>query len=111
MPYDTGLAARLQELLQDLPGMDETRMMGGFGYILNGNLCVGVFKDTLMIRVGVEMAQKILKEPHVRPMDFTGKVMKGWAIIEPEGIEEDADLEKFCALAIEFVETLPHKFA
>ena len=109
MPFDEGLAMRLQETVGDYSGMTETRMMGGFGYFLNGNMCVGIHKDSLIVRVGVETAEKILQEAHVRPMDLTGKVMKGWATIEPEAISEDSDLERYCQLAIQFVETLPGK--
>lgn len=109
MPYDEGLATRLQEAIGDYPGMTENRMMGGFGYLLNGNMCVGIHHDNLIVRIGVESAEHILREKHVRPMDFTGRIMKGWATIEPEAISEDSELNRFCQLAVRFVETLPAK--
>lgn len=113
MPYDPGLAERLEhiicERLAHIKGMKETRMMGGFGYLLNGNMCVGIHKETLIIRIGVDVAETILKERHVRPMDLTGKVMKGWAIIEPEALIEDDTLVRYCQLAIDFASTLPEK--
>ena len=109
MPFDPGLAERLEEVMSNHPGLTETRMMGGFGYLLNGNMCVGIHKDTLIIRTGVETAEEVLQEAHVRPMDFTGKVMKGWATVEPEAMKEDTDLKRFCNLAIKFVSALPKK--
>lgn len=109
MPYDEGLAERLRETVGNQPGMRENHMMGGFGYLLHGNMCVGIHKESLMIRVGVETAEQILQEPHVNPMDFTGKVMKGWATVEPQGLEDGESLARFCQLSIDFVETLPHK--
>ncbi|MDH5721899.1 MAG: TfoX/Sxy family protein [Alphaproteobacteria bacterium] len=109
MPFDEGLAERLGEIIPNRSDLKETRMFGGFGYLLDGKMCVGIHKDTLIIRVGVENAEQILQEPNVRPMDFTGKVMKGWATIEPEALEEDSDLQRYCQLAIDFVETLPKK--
>lgn len=109
MPFDEGLATRLQETVSDYSGMTENRMMGGFGYLLNGNMCVGIHHDCLIVRVGIQAAQEILQEAHVRPMDFTGRIMKGWATIEPEAIGEDLQLQRFCQLAIAFVETLPAK--
>lgn len=113
MPFDEGLAARLEEVIArdfaQVSGLSETRMFGGFGYLLNGNMCVGIHKDTLMIRVGAERAATLLAEDHVRPMDLTGRVMKGWATIEPEALESDADLSRFCGHAIDFVSTLPKK--
>lgn len=113
MPFDVGLATRLEEVITSrfdhVNGLTETRMFGGFGYLLNGNMCVGIHKDTLMIRVGVGVADEILLEDYVRPMDLTGKVMKGWATIEPEAMVEDDELGRFCELAIQFVSSLPPK--
>ena len=109
MAYDEGLAERLTECIPDNQGLTENRMFGGFGYMLNGNMCVGIHKETLIIRVGVDTAEKILAEDHVRPMDFTGRVMKGWATVEPEAISEDEDITRFCQYAIDFVGTLPVK--
>lgn len=113
MAYDEGLALRLEEIMttrfDHLSGLTETRMFGGFGYMLNGNMCFGLHKDMLIVRLGVEGATKLLEEEHVRVMDLTGKVMKGWAMIEPEAMDDDEALARFCSLAIEFVLTLPPK--
>jgi len=113
MPFDPGLAERLEEVITDrfahIDGLSETRMLGGFGYLLKGNMCLGIHKDTLIVRVGVDAAQEILSEKHVRPMDLTGKVMKGWATIEAEAMAEDDHLERFCELAIRFAAALPAK--
>jgi len=76
---------------------------------LNGNICVGIYKDWLIIRVGVKAAGKVFKEPHVKPMDITGKAMKGWAMVAPEGLKNIAGLKRYVALAIKFVKTLPAK--
>jgi TfoX/Sxy family transcriptional regulator of competence genes len=109
MPYDPGLAERLEEVLADHFNMEEKKMFGGIGWMLNGNMCVGIYKDWLVIRIGVEAAEKVLKEPNTKPMDITGKAMKGWAMIFPEGLEDDSDLNRFIQLAIDFVTTLPAK--
>jgi len=109
MAYDVGLAERLNDAVAHVPGMTFTGMFGGYGYLLNGNMCMGIHKDTLIVRVGTDFAQKILQEPHVRPTDFTGKVMSGWATIEPEALESDTALYRYCQLAISFVSTLPKK--
>lgn len=109
MPFDQKLAMRLAEVMAERPGMVENRMMGGFGYLLYGNMCVGIHKDTLLIRVGTDVAEEILKRPHVRPMDLTGRVMRGWATIEPGAILDRDSLEEYCELAIAFVSTLPKK--
>jgi TfoX/Sxy family transcriptional regulator of competence genes len=113
MAFDQGLAARLEEIITrdfvHIGGLVETRMFGGFGYLLNGNMCVGIHKDTLIIRVGVDTAEKLIGEDNVRPMDLTGRVMKGWATVEPGAMEDDDDLARFCDHAIAFVSDLPPK--
>ena len=109
MPFDEGLAERLEAVLGSRPDCRETRMFGGFGYLLQGNMCVGIYKDFLIVRVGPEIAQKLLQTPHVSPMDITGKPMKGWAKVAPEGTAEDEDLAKLCGYAVDFVATLPAK--
>jgi TfoX/Sxy family transcriptional regulator of competence genes len=113
MPFDPGIAARLEEIKQrdfgHISGLEETRMFGGFGYLLNGNMCVGIHKDTLILRGGVDGAARLLEEDHVRPMDLTGKIMKGWVTVESEAMEEDSDISRFCSHAITFVNELPSK--
>lgn len=113
MPYDPQLAERLQQVITneftESKSMTENRMMGGFGYMLNGNICVGIYKDTLIIRVGQEIAEKLIQKPHIKVMDFTGKVMKAWATVEPEAMKTNDQLKQFCQLAINFVDQLPAK--
>ena len=113
MPFDQGLATRLEyvvtECFSGIDGFCETRMMGGFGYMLHGHMCMGIHRDTLIVRVGVEAAQSLLEEPYVRPMDLTGKVMKGWATILPEAMVEDKALVRYCRMAVDFVLGLPEK--
>ncbi len=113
MAFDPGLAERLETLVatrsSNISGLVETRMFGGFGYLLNGNMCVGIHNDTLIIRVGEETATEIIANDHVRPMDLTGKVMKAWATIECGALDEDEDLAHYLELAIKFVSSLPPK--
>jgi TfoX N-terminal domain len=109
MPYDPGLAARLEELLENSKGFEQKKMFGGIGWLLNGNMCIGVYKEWLIARVGEETAKKIFKEKYVKPMDITGKPMKGWAMIAPAGIEEEKQLERYISFAEKFVRTLTPK--
>jgi hypothetical protein len=109
MPYDPGLAQRLEETLEGRPGFRQKTMFGGIGWLLNGNMCCGVYKDWLIVRVGADAARRILAEEHVAPMDITGKPMTGWAMVAPDGIADDESLGRFIDLAIAFVSTLPAK--
>lgn len=109
MPYDAGLAERLEEILDGRADFQQKKMFGGIGWMLKGNMCVGVYKDWLIARVGESAGAGLFKEKHVKPMDITGKLMKGWAMIAPEGVVEDANLKRHVELAIAFVNTLPRK--
>lgn len=109
MAYDEGLAERVEAYVSDMPGMSQTKMFGGMGYLLNGNMCVGIWKDSLVIRVGVDSASDIADQPGVGPFDITGRAMKGWALVSPEGLGEDEELHHYIDLSVAFVQTLPAK--
>jgi TfoX/Sxy family transcriptional regulator of competence genes len=109
MASDQQLVDRLSKLLSGRPGVAPRRMFGGTCFMLNGNMCVGVHEKSLMIRIGVAQADKLLSKPHVKPMDLTGKVMKGWAEVLPEGLRRDKDLLRYAELALGFVSTLDAK--
>ena len=79
------------------------------GFLLHGNLLVGVWKDSLIVRLGQEEGAASLKEPHVREFDITGRAMKNWVLVEPAGIEDDDQLSVWIQRAIKFVRRLPGK--
>lgn len=110
MPYDPGLAERLKDMVKERPGYEPKKMFGGIGWLLGGHMCVGVYREWLIIRVGEEAAGAVFKMRGVKPMDITGKAMKGWAMVAPDFYENDNDLELFVGLAEAFVKTLPPKF-
>jgi len=109
MAYDPGLAERLAALIGLRPDMEEKKMFGGIVWMLNGNMCVGVWRDYLIVRIGEQAYEKIKTAPGVGPMDITGKPMKGWAKVGPDGIAEDDALKRYLDLAIEFVGGLAPK--
>lgn len=109
MAFDAGLAQRLSDILRSRPGVSERKMFGGLAYMLDGYMCVGIIGDTLMARVGPVRHAEALRQPHVREMDFTGKPMKGYVYVAPEGFEDDTALEAWVNICAEFVGTLPPK--
>jgi hypothetical protein len=106
MAYDEGLAERIRTALEDERGIDEKKMFGGLCFLLGGKMFVGIVKDDLMVRVGPERHEQSLKRRHVRPMDFTGKPMKGYVFVAPTGVSEDAELEYWLRAGVDFVRTL-----
>ncbi len=109
MPYDEGLAERIREMLGDRPALTEKRMFGGLCLLINGNMVCGITGEDLMVRVGPEGYDEALAEIYARPMDFTGKPMRGFVYVSPEGLEADGELERWVARGVEFAEGLPGK--
>ena len=84
-------------------------MFGGVGFLLHGNLLVGVWKDSLIVRLGPDGRDAAMLEPHVRPFDITGRPMKGWVLVEAEGVEDNDQLKGWIQRAMKFVGSLPPK--
>jgi len=75
--------------------VQEKKVFGGIGFMLNGDLCVGVWKDSLIVRVGPEQYEEALQEPFVGEFDITGRAMTGWVLVAPEGVEDDEQLQEW----------------
>jgi len=84
-------------------------MFGGVGFLLHGNMLVGIWKTSLIVRLAPEAAKAALKQSNVVPFDITGRPMKGWVMVEPDGIETDEHLADWIRQSEEFVCTLPRK--
>ena len=72
-------------------------------------MLVGVWKTSLIVRIGPDAYDDALLEPHVREFDITGRPMKGWVMVEPEGVEDEAQVKGWIERAMKFVKTLPKK--
>lgn len=77
MPYNKELAKRVRKILSQEKDLTEKRMFGGLSFLLNGRMCCGVLRDDLVVRIGPKEYQQALEEPHARPMDFTGRPLRG----------------------------------
>lgn len=109
MAYDEVLAGRVRDALGGRDGVTERKMFGGIGFMLNGNMCVGVLGDELILRLGPEEADRALGEPHTREFDYTGRAMTGWVMVGREGTEAGEDLERWVDRAVGYVSALPTK--
>jgi len=109
MPYEEALAARLRECLKRRKDTVEKKMFGGLAFLLNGNMCCGVLRDQLVVRMSPAAADKALMEPFVSRMDFTGRPMKGFLYVSREGITEDTELRRWVLKAVAFARSLPPK--
>ncbi|MGQ0694197.1 MAG: TfoX/Sxy family protein [Nitrospiraceae bacterium] len=109
MAYDEGLAECVRALLKGQRGLVEKNMFGGLAFLSNGKMFAGILKDELVVRVGPEANDRALKEPHTRPMDFTGRPMKGYVFVGPEGLESVAQLRSWLSWGLDFVRRLRTK--
>jgi TfoX/Sxy family transcriptional regulator of competence genes len=108
MAYNLKLAERIRTQLKDVPVV-EKNMFGGIGFLLNGNMACGVNKDNLIVRVDPEKHEALLKKPHAKPFDMTGRPMKGWLVVEADGVKSEKQLSAWVKEGVEFALTLPAK--
>lgn len=109
MAYDEKLAERIRVQMASIQGLVEKKMFGGIGFLIHGNMACGVNRENLIVRVGPEQYQAALAEPHVGPFDMTGRPMKGWVVVAPEGGATEADLGAWIQRGIAVAQSLPKK--
>ncbi len=110
MAHDEALAERIGDILtQDGVAYEAKRMFGGLAYMVRGNMCVGVIGENAVARVGPQQQATLETEPGARPMDFTGRPMKGWLYVSPDGTETDASLRRWVERSLAFNGTLDQK--
>jgi len=103
MAYDEYLADRVRASLsrRAIP-FDEKRMMGGLCFMVAGKMCLGIVDCRLMVRLDPEIYDGALRKPGCAPMDFTGRPMRGFVFVWPEGHETNSQFESWVQLALEF---------
>ena len=109
MAYSEALAGRVRQALARKKGIEEKRMFGCVCFLLSGNALAGVWRDRLIARLGPDEGEAALVEPHVRVFDITGRPMRNWVAVEPEGVEDDDQLKGWIERALKFVKALPAK--
>jgi TfoX N-terminal domain len=101
--------ATIRDALARRMYVEEKKMFGSVGFLLHGNMLIGVWKNSLIARLGPDEGDEALWEPHVKEFDITGRPMKGWVLVEPEGVEDDEQLKGWIQRAVKFVGKLPAK--
>jgi TfoX/Sxy family transcriptional regulator of competence genes len=111
MAFDEGLAERIRKQLGKRKDRDlvEKKMFGGIAFLLNGNMCVGVHKQDLIVRLDPEDTDGALAEPHTRVFDLSGRPMKGWILVESGGLKDEKALGKWVRLSVDYALSLPKK--
>jgi len=111
MAYDEELAERVRELISARPGVVERKMFGGLGWMIGGNMAVGVMRENeLVVRIEPEEVEAACREPHVHEFGRAGrKPMKGFVLVEPSGVEEDAALARWVDVGAARAASMPPK--
>jgi len=109
MPFDERLATRVRDVLAQECSAKERRMFGGLAFMVNGHMCCGIAGQVLVVRVGADLYEQALSQPHARPMDFTGRSMKGLVYVDPPGYRTTKSLREWVRNGLRFVLSLPAK--
>jgi hypothetical protein len=92
MAYDEHLAKRIRRELGDRKDFAERKMFGGLAFLCEGRMCCGIVGNDLMVRVPISEFDEALRRRHVRPMDFTGRPLRGFVYVSPSGLTSAAAL-------------------
>jgi len=111
MSYDENLAARIRTVLSDRDDVVEKKMFGGLCFMVGGAMRCGLTKSNFMVRVGPEQYDDALAEPHARPMDFTGRPLKGMVYVAPAGLRTRASLARWVERGLALVDSKPRAAA
>jgi hypothetical protein len=109
LPYDRILADRIRKSLSTHEGVSEKQMFGGIGFLVNGNMCCGVHRRELMVRLDPKATEVALGRAHTREFDVTGRPMRGWILVANEGLATEEDVAYWVSCGFDFAKTLPSK--
>jgi TfoX/Sxy family transcriptional regulator of competence genes len=103
MAFSEALAERIRQRLSRRKNIEEKKMFGGVGFLRNGNLLVGVWKESLVVRLGPDQGEEALLESHVKAFNITGKPMRNWVLVEPGGVEDEDQSNGWIQQTVKFV--------
>jgi hypothetical protein len=107
--YSHDLEKRIDARVEDF-GLAKKKMFGGICYLLQGNMCFGIYRDFLIVRLGsAAAAEPYLAQAHVKPMDITGRPMKGWVMVAPTAYDGPEQLRPWLSRGMRFAQSLPPK--
>ncbi len=103
MAYSEDLADRVRISLSKKKVLfDQKKMMGGLCILVDGKMCVGIMQESIMARIDPDIYVEALSKKGCTIMDFTGRPMKGFVYVHPEGIETETELDYWVQLCVDF---------
>ena len=109
MAYNVELENRIDKYAVQFHNIKKKKMFGGVGYLLNGNMCFGIHKDSLVIRTTETKANRLIDNKNITSFDITGRPMKGWLLINSEYLLTEKSLINLLDIGNEFAAKLPPK--
>lgn len=102
MSYSEKLAERIRKSLVGVKKLKEKEMMGGLTFMVNDKMCIGIIKDEMMCRIDPNLQDEVLSKTGCRIMDFTGRPMKGYVMVDENGMKVKKDFDYFISLCLSF---------
>jgi TfoX/Sxy family transcriptional regulator of competence genes len=102
MELDEKLLNRIRESIVNLSDIEEKIMFGGVCFMIDGKLCIGVFKDEMLCRIDPVLDTVVLEQNGIRPMDSSGKSMKGFVFIGEEAMKTKKEFDYWIGLSLEY---------
>ena len=102
MAYNEKLAEKIRTSLASTKKVIEKEMMGGLTFMVDDKMCVGIIKDEMMCRIDPTLQEEVLSKKGCRIMDFTGRPMKGYIMIDESGMRSTKEFEYFIDLCLSF---------
>jgi TfoX/Sxy family transcriptional regulator of competence genes len=110
MPYDERTAERVRKLLSKRRGVVEKKLMGGLCFMMAGGMCCSVSgRGGLLIRIRPDTQERMLREPHVQPVEMRGRTMTGFVRVAPEAYRTEAALTAWVHRGIDAVSARSEK--
>jgi len=109
--YNAELETAIDSAVKRWKDVDKKKMFGGVCWLLKGNVCFGIWNDSLIVRMDKDQGEKSLTDRNVRPFDITGRPMAGWVMVEKAGWKSAAGLERWITIGKEYARSLPEKTA
>jgi hypothetical protein len=107
--YSEELANRIRDVVDGRNRVTERKMFGGVTWMIDGNMACGVMGEGLLVRLGRDDAARALDEPHVGPMEFTGRRMGGFVVVDSAGIAGAPGLARWVDAGADYAASLPAK--
>jgi TfoX/Sxy family transcriptional regulator of competence genes len=103
MAYNEKLADRIREIISEThKNVEEKKMFGGLCFMVNKKMCIGVHIDKIMVRLDPDIYDEVMEKDGCMPMDFTGKVMRGYVFVDEQAISTKKKLAYWVKLALDY---------